>query len=51
MTDDPLEDYLTDDELARHRQRRDAAVDREADRRARAFQHIAAIRQQLKERR
>jgi hypothetical protein len=51
MNDDPLADYIPEDELARRRQRQGAAVDREADRKHRAFEHIAAIRQQLKDRR
>lgn len=46
MTDDHTPD---DDELARRRARRDAATEREADRRARAFAAIAALRQQLQE--
>jgi len=51
MNDDPLADYIPEDELARRRERQAAAIDREAERKARAFEHIAAIRQQLKDRR
>lgn len=47
MTDH--DDHLTHDELARRRARRDAAAEREAERKARAIEAIEAIRQQLRE--
>lgn len=47
MTD--TDHTLDDDELARRRQRRDAIAARDAERKQRAIQAIAALRQQLKD--
>ena len=44
-----MTDHAPDDEIAQRRAQRDAATEREADRRARALAAIAALRQQLKE--
>ena len=51
MNDDPLADYIPPDELARRRDRRAEIAQREAERKQLAIERIAAIRQQLKDRR